>query len=353
MLGEETRVGSYVKGSSNVTIQDIARALNISHTTVSRALADSPKISEETKIRVRTAAGQLGYVPSASARVMRGARSSLVGLIVPDIQNDFYATVAKTVADSLALRSMQLLLSVTNDDSERELRELRAIMETRPAGVIIIPSGTPRLETAVLLRNVETVQLIRTHASLGARAVVVNDRQGTFAATEHLLSYGHRRLAFIGGDTSLSTGKNRLSGFEDALKMHGLEPAAVALGSPRPEFARHVVTSIMASKDRPTGLVFGSAELTLGALQALRTLELEWPRDVSIVGYHDPAWFELAAGGITTVQLPVQDIAATATSVLLSAITSSGSEGRPEDDKVDVEFAPTLALRGSTAPVRV
>jgi len=351
MLGEApsdpkspSRIGT------SVTIQDIARILNISHTTVSRALADSPKISAETKLRVRNTVEQLGYVPSASARMMRGARSSLVGLIIPDVQNDFYATVAKTVADALAARSMQLLLSVTDDDSDRELRELRAILETRPAGIIIVPTAAPRAETAALLKNVETVQLIRTHARLSARSVIIDDHAGTFAATQHLLGYGHKRLAFIGGDTSLSTGRTRLAGFEDALKEHGLEPAAIALGAPRPEFARHAVTSMMAAKDRPTGLVFGSAELTLGALQALRSLRLEWPRDVSVVGYHDPAWFELAAGGITTVRLPVQDIAATATSVLLSRAFEKSLHDEDPDAPVNVEFAPTLALRGSTAP---
>jgi LacI family transcriptional regulator len=335
---------------ASVTIQDIARALNISHTTVSRALADNPKISAETKLRVRNAVEQLGYVPSASARMMRGGRSSLVGLIIPDVQNNFYATVAKTVADCLTAHSMQLLLSVTDDDSDRELRELRAILETRPAGIIIVPTAAAHAETIALLKNFETVQLIRTHSRLSARAVIVDDRAGTFAATQHLLSYGHRRLGFIGGDTSLSTGRNRMAGFEDALKARGLDPAAIALGAPRPEFARHAVTSMMGSKYRPTGLVFGSAELTLGALQGLRALRLEWPRDVSVVGYHDPAWFELAAAGITTVRLPVQDIAATAVSVLLSRVIEKALLDEVPDAAVNVEFAPTLALRGSTAP---
>jgi LacI family transcriptional regulator len=183
MLGEAaSEPKSPSRSGASVTIQDIARALNISHTTVSRALADSPKISAETKLRVRNAVEQLGYVPSASARMMRSGSSPLVGLIIPDVQNDFYATVAKTVADCLAARSMQLLLSVTDDDSDRELRELRGILETRPAGIIIVPTAAARAETAALLKNVETVQLIRTHSHLSARAVIVDDRAGQTAA---------------------------------------------------------------------------------------------------------------------------------------------------------------------------
>jgi LacI family transcriptional regulator len=337
-----------LRGEAGVTIRDVAKALNISHTTVSRALADSPKISDETKSRVRAVVAQMGYVPSASARMMRGRRSSLVGLIVPDVQNDFYATVAKIVADSLASHSMQLLLSVTDDNPERELRELRAILETRPAGIIIVPTALPRPETSALLQNVETVQLVRVHADLAGSAVVIDDRAGIKAATRHLLDSGHKRLAFVGGDETLSTGRERLGGFEDALAERHLKPANIALGSPRPEFARYAVTSIMSAKNRPTGIILGSAELTLGALQALRALKLDWPRDISVVGYHDPAWFELAEGGITTVRLPVEDIATTATTVLLSRLDERQTSGPPDASPGTVQFEPSLVLRGST-----
>ncbi len=352
-MSESQSIGKRpLRSRSGVTIQDIARELNISHTTVSRALADSPKISAQTKLRVRKLVEELGYVPSASARVMRGGQSSLIGLVIPDLQNDFYASVAKTVADSLAARSMQLLLCVTDDDSDRELRELRTLLEARPSGIIIVPSATPRPETISLLKHVETVQLIRTSELLSAHSVVIDDREGVFLATKHLVSYGHRSIAYVGGDPVLSTGRNRLSGFENAMRESSLEPAAIALGPPRPEFARHAVTSMMAAKRKPTALVFGSAELTLGALQALHALRLQWPQDVSLVGYHDPAWFELTSHGITTVRLPVHDIAATAASVLLSRATGSAGRAPDSEQPVNIEFTPTLALRGSTAPYR-
>lgn len=341
---------SRFREGAEITIRDIARELKISHTTVSRALADSPKISEKTKLRVRMAVEQMGYVPSASARTMRGMPSSLVGLVIPDVQNDFYATVAKVLADALAARSMHLLLSVTDDNGDRELSELRTILETRPAGIIIVPSASPRPETEALLRNIETVQLIRVHPKFTCNAVLIDDHEGTLAATRHLLSYGHKRLGYIGGDELRSTGRDRLAGFQDALAEYSLTPAAVWLGSPRPEFARHAVTSMMSTKNRPTGLILGSAELTLGALQALRAMRLNWPRDVSVVGYHDPAWFELAEGGITTVRLPVEEIATSAASLLLSHAQSHNADTSAPSTPTEVRFAPSLVLRGSTGP---
>src|SRR3546814_17251025 len=102
---------------------------------------------------------------------------------------------------------MQLLLSVTDDDPERELRELRAMLETRPAGIIIVPTASPRPETSALLQNVETVQLVRVHTDLTGTAVVIDDRAGIRVATRHLLACGHKRLAFVGGDETPSTGR--------------------------------------------------------------------------------------------------------------------------------------------------
>lgn len=341
-----TRAGP---AATPVTIRDIAAKLGISHATVSRALGSHPHINADTRARVKALAERMGYVPNASARAMRSARSALVGLIIPDVQNDFYATVAKIVADALAAQCLQLVLSVTEDDPERELRDLRALLEARAAGVILTPSAAPRAETLALIGNVDAVQVVRSHDDIHASAVVIDDRAGTFAATRHLLAYGHRRIAYIGGTAELSTGRDRLGGFEDALRKEGLKPAHISLGAPRPEFARHAIATMMAAKQRPTGLVLGSSELTLGALQGLRAAQLDWPRDVSVVGYGDPAWFELAAGGITTVSLPVRDVAMTAASLLLARIAARG-DGLGDETAAVSRFTPTLVLRGSTAP---
>ena len=342
-----------LRRGAEVTIRDVARALNISHTTVSRALADSPIISEETKVRVRSVAEQLGYVPSASARSMRGRRSSLVALMVPDIQNDFYAAVAKVVANSLAARSMHLMLSITDDDPVRELRELHVILEMRPAGLILVPTAGLQAETEALLGNVRTVQLLRKHPKVRGTAVLVDDRHGIYIATRQLLDYGHKRIAYIGNGSEISTGRERLAGFQQALAERNLQPASVMLGAPRPEFARHAVTAIMTGKSKPTGLILAGPELTLGAMQALRGLRLEWPRDVSLIGYHDPAWFEMAEHGITTVRLPVEDIAVTAASLLISEAMEPPSEQEDVQEPTEVVFTPALILRGSTAPLGV
>ena len=329
-----------------ITIRDIARRLGISHTTVSRALGEHRHIHVDTRALVRATAMKMGYVPNAAARAMRSASSTLVGLVIPDVQNDFYARVARTVGGRLAAAGYQLVLCVTEDDPTRELRDLRALRVARAAGVIVTPSTTPEAATLALLRSMNVVQLLRTQARLRAGAVLIDDSAGTQAATVHLLAAGLRHIAYVGGTPTLSTGRDRLAGFEAALARHGVRAAEVALGAPRPEFARQAVARMMGGAYRPTALVMGSSELTLGALQGLRSAGLRWPHDISIVGYGDPAWFELAEGGITTVGLPVDEVALAAAEQVLAG----SAEPRPR--AVTRCFAPKLLLRASTRDLK-
>ena len=334
---------------NGVTIRDIARELGISHATVSRALADHPKINALTKARVRTVAEAMGYVANASARTIRSAHSLLVGLVIPDIQNDFYATVAKRVADTLAAKGYQLVLSVTEDDPEREMRDVRAMLEARAAGVVVTLTSTPRPETLAMLRQIRAVQLVRRHAELDSDAVIIDDQSGTQAATHHLIQYGHRALAYIGSTQSLSSGRARFEGFRLAMEQAGLDASAHWLGAPRPEFARLAVGLMLRMKERPTGLVLGSSELTLGALHGLQAGGIAYPEQISIVGYGDPPWFSLVGGGITTVSLPVAEVSTMTAGLVLNDLHGAGADATSTVATVS-SIRPALVLRGSTRP---
>ncbi len=341
----------YTQRAAPVTIRDIAAELGIAHSTVSRALGEHPHINAETRALVRATAQRMRYLPNASARIMRNARSTLIGLMIPDIQNDFYATAAKIIANTLAARNFQLVLSVTEDDPDRELRELRALRGAQAAGVIIVPSPVPNPDTLDLLSDFTSLQLLRKVASPEMPTVLMDDRAGTRAATRHLINYGHRKIGYIGGNLDMSTGRERLAGFEDTMAQQGLSSSHIALGLPRPDFARQIVTSWMTQLDCPTALVLGSSELTLGALKGLRAAGRRWPHDVSIVGHGDPAWFELADGGITTISLPVSELALAAANMMLDALAEPGRPHTQSERDVST-FSPSLTVRGSTAPLQ-
>lgn len=332
------------------TIRDIADALGISHSTVSRALGGHPMISDATRASVARTARRLGYVPSAPARSMRGALSPLVGYVIPDIQNDFYASVAKRIADALAPHGLQLVLSVTEDDPERERRDVRALIEARAGAVIVTPTPAPHAETLRMLARTHAVQLVRRVGPLATDAVTVDDAAGTRAATTHLVQCGHRRIAYVGAPVSTSSGRARLAGFESALADAGLAPGPTVLGTPRPESGRIAVERLLGEVPWPTALVLGSSELTLGALLALQAAGVAVPGTLSVVGYGDPTWFSLVGDGVTTVHLPVDEVAQAATTLVLDGLRAAATPTRAARPPARPTIRPRLTVRGSTRP---
>lgn len=335
--------------SQPATLRDIATALGLSHSTVSRALSDHPSVKPATRLKVQAQARELGYVPNGFAQSMRAQHGPVVGLVVPDIQNDFYASVAQIVAGAAAARGLHMALSITEDDPVREMGDLRALAVARATGVIVTLSSSPRPETLELLEGFHAVQMVRRHAQVHHQAVLIDDTRGVAMATRHLVHYGHRDIAYVGTHTAISCGTDRLQGFLDTMLEHGLDPGHVALGPPRPEFAQHAVAALLQAERRPSGLVMGSSSLTIGALKAVRAAGLSWPRDLSVVGYGDPAWFDLLGEGLTTVRLPVQEMGRCAMGLLLAPPATVGAA---QVAGATTRFEPVLVVRGSTAPRR-
>lgn len=339
---------------SHVTIKDLAVQLGISHGTVSRALNDHPATSAETKSKVRKLADRLGYIKNAGPAMMRGTHSKLIGFIAPDVQNDFYSTVATVLAAGCAREGYQVVLAISEDDPELELKHVLSLREARAAGIVLTPTLHPNRRTIELLRPVPTLQIVRSCNSLDTRAVVIDDRLGTYLAAQHLLELGHRRIGFIGGTEGLSTSRERLKGVTDAHREASLtlDPKLVALGPPRPAFGRDALATLLTLSKPPTALILGSSQLTLGAIALLHERGLRVPKDISLVGYGDPPWFQFWERGITTVGLPTNEVAAAAVSSLfqrMRALERSKEFAVSAEPTGLARFSPRLVIRGSTA----
>lgn len=237
------------------------------------------------------------------------------------------------------------------DNPEREMQDLRALIVARPVGIIITPTAHPSQDTLDLLTGVRAVQLVRQQASIRSEAVVMDEHGAIASSARHLIDYGHKDIAYIGVLSELTNGAERLAGFVSTMHQAGLDPSKVALMAPRPEFSRHAVHTLMSATRRPTALVMGSSSLTFGALMALRALGMRWPEDISIVGYGDPVWFGLIGDGLTTMKLPVEEMGRYIVGVLLPAAgdgfdkTAGSAEGAPPQAS---RFAPSLVIRRST-----
>lgn len=333
------------------TIKDIADHLGISHSTVSRALADHPNTKEATKAKVRAAAAQLGYVADSAARLMRSGESHLLGLIIPDIRNDFYAALAKGLAQSCNEAGYQLVLAITEDDPISELRHVRELCEARAAGVAIVPGRDIRRETLGLLESVAAVQLIRHHPGIAGDWLGIDDRQSLRTATAHLLELGHRRIAYVGGDPQLSTGAARREGYREALASAGLPLAdgLVFTGPPRAAFGREAVERLLAARPRPTAVVVAGARITQGVMEATEDHGIRVPHALSLVGFGDPPWFRWWHDGVTTLSLPVIDLALAAGSLLTRRVKENGGPTTlASREPTRVTYASQLIVRGST-----
>ncbi|TVT70717.1 MAG: LacI family transcriptional regulator [Denitromonas halophila] len=333
-----------------VTIKDIARELGVSPSTVTRALAGNTRISAETIRRVREQAEQMGYVADSAARAMRSGTSALIGLLVPDIQNSFYATMARIAAQCCQRAGYQLVLSVTEDDPEIEERHVRALIGARCAGVMVVPTGGVTPATCQLLSGVPTVQLIRRAEGLRADSFGVNDRQALFAATGYLLDLGHRRIALLVGDKTLDTARARFNGYVDAFAARGLQPDIdlVCAGAPRASQGSEALRALLSRRVPPTAIVAAGAALTEGMLDAVRAHYGSTYPDVSLLGFGDTAAFRWWQGeGLSTIALPITTIAEAAGARLLALIKTPRAAAPPVES---VSFDTSMVLRGSARP---
>jgi LacI family transcriptional regulator, repressor for deo operon, udp, cdd, tsx, nupC, and nupG len=332
-----------------VTIKDIAARLQVSPSTVGRALADDPRISSAMKQKVADVANEIGYVANRAARIMRGVSSNLVGLIVPDIRNSFYSTIAHALSKCLEEAGFQLTLSETDDDRMVELRHVRELTSANVAGVIMVPSAKPHPDSVRMLKAIPHIQLLRKNASLGEQWFGIDDTAAMYEAARHLVELGHRRIAYIGGLAALPTGAARLQGFGAALSRPAAETdELVELGPPSSmTFGRDALRRLLALPAPPSAVVIGSVQMTQGVLEELHLNGVRVPEQLSVVGFGDEVGFRWWGPGLTTISLPVSELA-TACGLWFVHQIKQKSIGAAPYSSVS---PPTLIVRGSTRAI--
>lgn len=336
-----------------VTMKNIAAMLGVSVSTVGRALADRPEISDAMKARVRSLAEQHGYVAHSAARSMRTGHSTLIGLIVPDVRNDFYGAAAMALAKCCEDAGYQMVLAATRDDPDSELKQVRSLVEARAAGMVIALSPSPRRETLALVRRLRSTELIRDVAGGDTPWFGIDDHRGIETATLHLLDGGHRRIGYVGGQETLSTGRDRLAGYAGAFAKRGLDVSAerVRTGPPDAQFAEKAMAELWSLAEKPTAVVAAGAGLTVGVLEAIGRLGINVPAELSVVGFGDAPWFRWWGPGLTTMALPVYELAYACGGHLLRRIERPGPVTDDQPPRYRAMHSPTLIVRGSTAHV--
>ena len=297
--------------SKRVTIKSIARDLNVSHMTVSRALSGNSLVKEETRKLVQRRAAELGYVKSAAAAAMRGDGPGIVGLLLPTLANEFYARFADSLAMQLEPAGLQLIIHLTADKPEQERRSLLKLREVQAAAVVMVP--TPGSEQAELNQtdDMQVIRLIRTGTpDQNSYLALVDDRRAIVEAVRRLGEAGHRRIAYFGGATTLSSGNQRLSAFISGLREAGIAllPELLYTGAPTFAMGYNSATALVA-EDAASALVCGGFEISTGALNGLLDQNIRLPEQIAFVGYGDPSYYLWLEGGISTIRIPVELLA--------------------------------------------
>jgi len=310
------------------TLEDVAREADVSVSTVSRVFNDPEKVRPATRERVRKAAEALGYQPSRVARRLRleNGTANLIGLVIPDIQNPFFADVTRGVEDVARTRKYALILMNVDEDPEKQQIAVDTLQTEGVDGAIVPPVRPDDPDVRRLVESEVTVVCVDRQLE-GARVdtVVSDNRAGAYRAVEHLIELGHQRIAFIGGVPRISTSTERRKGYEAALRDHDVfvDPALVMEGSRQRERGGPLVRELLAMEDPPSALFTGNNLTTLGALSALNEQAVHVPDEVALVGYDDVPWPNALNPPPTVVDQPGYEMGRRAASALLDRIEGS------------------------------
>ena len=302
------------------TIADVARRAGVSRQTVSRAINDKGEITVETRERVLTAARELGYRPSSLARGLKTNRSGLIGLVVPDIANPFFAETARGASEAASSDGYTVLLCNTDEHPEREAAILRQLEVQRVEGIVLVSSRLSDAQLDQALSGwVPTVFVNREGAPrIGRGSVVTNERQAMEAAVDHLVGRGHRRIGFIGCTARSRSGRERQRGYEQARTRWELpwDPTWCSECAPNVDGGRDAALALLSAHPELTALLCYNDLVAVGAVQACRRLNLTVPDACAIVGWDDIPLARYLSPPLTTLDMPKAQSGAEAVSLL-------------------------------------
>lgn len=321
---------------SVATIRDVARAAHVSTATVSHVFNNTRNVSDATRQAVLVAAAELNYRPSAIARSLSTRRTRLVGVVIADVLNPYFATLVRGVEERLWSQGYGLLVCSTDEQPEKEAHYLKLLLEQRADGVIIAPTGAPQPILADFrLHHIPLVFVDRRPPEHYGPTVEVDNFAAGYAACAHLLALGHRRIAILTRMPNLSTVINRTRGYRQALLDAGVTPVdALVLTSPSSELACAALVELLGQPAPPTAVITTNYALTLAALEAIRQTGRRCPQDLSLVAFDDPNWAAFIEPPLTAIRHPLDRLTDGCVDRLLALLVAGEEEALQAQDVI-------------------
>lgn len=331
------------------TIHDIAKKLNITASTVSRALKDHPRISEETKKAVQKAAIKLNYQANHIAAALRSGKSNTLGIIVPTADRSFFASVIRGVEEIANKAGYNVMICQTYDSYQKEIDSIEALLKARVDG-IIVSHGKETEDFGHFIKvkekGIPLILFDRSNDELGVSQVVIDDYLGAYKSVEHLIEQGCKRIAHFASTRKISIFKERLRGYREALQNHNIkfDQALVIESNLQLEDGRNSMLQLLKLKARPDGIFSSSALGAVGALQVLKEKSIKVPDEVAIVAFSNEVFTSFTDPPLSAVDQHSMRMGNSAAEVFLEQI---GAKDKLFIPRTTV-LRPELIIRGSS-----
>jgi LacI family repressor for deo operon, udp, cdd, tsx, nupC, and nupG len=338
----ETRAKTTRRRHGAVRIKEVARLAGVSTATVSRALASPHLVSPETRARVIDAVARVGYVPNPAARSLRSRKTRLVLVVLPDLSNIFFSQVLRGIEEALFAAGYGMIIGDLNGAAEKQARFAAFAAMGQVDGVLLLnghllgpePLGVPVVALCEAIEGADIPQ------------IEVDNRAAARGMTGYLAGLGHREIGYVRGPLANVLEKERFAGYREGLAEAGLafDPAFVWLGDYKLESGARVGHEIAGGARRPTAVFCSNDEMAIGLLRALSAEGLRVPEDISVAGFDDIEFAEMASPALTTIRQPRRELGQQGASALLELL--GGLTSQPPRTRL----ATALIERASVAP---
>lgn len=346
---------------SPISMADLARELGVSVTTISRALSDHHSIGPATKQKVLKLAKKLNYQPNHLAAALRKGKSKLLGVMVPHIEGRFFPSIVHGIETVASRAGFNILICQSNEDAVQERKNIETLLSAQVAGILVsVARGTHDYKhfEKVAKRDIPLVFFDRIQESDAVNAVVLNDREAAYQTTLHLLEQGCRRVAHLAGAQHLNIYRNRLRGYQDALRSYNLpldDDLVITCKMLQDEGA--AAMQRLLALPNPPDAVFGAGDyVVLGALQVLKSRGIRVPDDVALAGFSNEPFTLITEPQLTSVDQRCEEMGQAAVRLCLELLENKGDKFAPRHVVLKAElFTRGSSLReeaGAPAPQR-
>ena len=329
------------------TIRDVAKRAGVAPITVSRVLNNSGYVSDDTRARVMVAAVELNYVPNMLARSFRSSRTETIALVLTDITNPFWTTVARGAEDAASAGDYTVLFCNTDEQELKQTKYISMLVRRRIDGVLLVPARSS-IDAVQTLQQHDIAVVVLDRRVPGAQVDIVRSDsiQAARALTEHLIANGHRRIGMLGGPQGLSVAEERIEGYGQALRAAALplEAGLIVRGGFSVDSGADMTLALLDQAEPPTALLASNNFMAVGALNALRARGLGVPDDMSVVCFDDLPTSHTITPFFTVMAQQAYDLGRVAADRLMARL-DAGTELRPEEIVLPTELIQRQSVR--------